>query len=64
MMYIVNHFAQKSILGLIDVPYTDVIDATNAATGVGSIGAQAAVCYQTWGHLMKTVLVDFASKGM
>lgn len=63
-MYIVNHFAQKSILGLLDVPYTDVIDATNAATGVGSIGAQAAVCLGTWGHLMKFVLVDFASKGM
>ncbi len=59
---IVNHFLDLDIFG-IDIP-DDILDwRTNAATGEGSIGAQATLCYQTWGRLPNGILVDYFDNG-
>ncbi|KAA8569518.1 hypothetical protein EYC84_001141 [Monilinia fructicola] len=36
---------------------------TNAATGVGSIGAQADLCTETWGRKPRVMLLDFFNTG-
>lgn len=56
-MYIVNHFLDISIFG-IDIPDTAADAITNAATGSGSIGAQAGICEGLYGYAPKGVLVD------
>ncbi|KAJ5157010.1 uncharacterized protein N7482_008110 [Penicillium canariense] len=61
-MYIVNHFLDVDILG-VKVPDRDAAATTNAATGKGSIGAQAAVCEALYNRAPNVVLADFVDKG-
>ena len=61
-MYIVNHFLDVNILGIL-VPDKGADQTTNAATGTGSIGAQVALCENTYGRKPKGVLVDDFDKG-
>ena len=61
-MMIVNHFLDVDILGIL-IP-DDAADATtNAATGTGSIGAQADLCISTWGRTPNLILVDYFQNG-
>lgn len=61
-MYIVNHFLDSDILG-VDVPDDGADYTTNAATGNGSIGAQADLCTSKWGRVPNFVLVDMFDRG-
>lgn len=61
-MYIVNHFLDVDIFG-IKVPDRDAADRTNAATGEGSIGAQASECAALYHRAPNVVLADFVDKG-
>ncbi|KAA6410047.1 MAG: hypothetical protein FRX48_06661 [Lasallia pustulata] len=61
-MYIINHFLDVSFLG-VEVPDNAADATTNAATGVGSVGAQADLCVGMYGRAPKGVLVDFWEKG-
>lgn len=61
-MYIVNHFLDVDIFG-IKVPDRDRAAKTNAATGDGSIGAQASECEALYHRAPNAVLVDFVDKG-
>jgi hypothetical protein len=61
-MYIVNHFLDEDILGIL-IPDTGALDTTNAATGTGSIGAQADLCTSTYGRVPNFVLVDYFEHG-
>ena len=61
-MYIVNHFLDLD-LGGIDVPDDADDKTTNAATGKGSIGAQADICIGLYGRAPWGVLVDYFDKG-
>lgn len=61
-MYIVNHFLDLDILG-IDIPDNGADATTNAATGTGSIGAQAALCESLYGRPPNFVLIDYANVG-
>ncbi|KAJ5486581.1 hypothetical protein N7530_000881 [Penicillium desertorum] len=61
-MGIVNHFLDVDVLG-IKIPARHEADNTNAATGPGSIGAQAALCAGLYGRAPNVVLADFVDKG-
>lgn len=61
-MYIVNHFLDVDFFG-IKVPDRSAAANTNAATGTGSIGAQAGLCTSIYGRVPNFVLVDFEDKG-
>lgn len=61
-MYIVNHFLDKSIFG-VEVPDNDADFRTNAATGPGSIGAQADLCTKKYGRKPNFILVDRFDRG-
>lgn len=61
-MYIVNHFLDLSIAG-IDIPDDSADNTTNAATGVGSIGAQVGICQGLYGRAPVGVLVDYFDRG-
>jgi hypothetical protein len=61
-MYIVNHFLDVDILGVL-IPDRSAAATTNAATGTGSIGAQAALCKGLYGRPPNFVLVDFTDQG-
>lgn len=61
-MYIVNHFLDVDVFG-IDIPDNAADATTNAATGTGSVGAQADLCVGVYGRKPKGVLVDFWEKG-
>ena len=61
-MYIVNHFLDKEVLG-VDVPDDGADETTNAATGTGSIGAQADLCASVYGRVPNFVLVDMFDRG-
>ncbi|KAJ5502913.1 hypothetical protein N7463_005787 [Penicillium fimorum] len=61
-MGIVNHFLDVDVFG-IKVPARHQADTTNAATGRGSIGAQAALCAGLYGRAPNVVLADFVDKG-
>lgn len=61
-MYIVNHFLDLG-LGDIDIPDDAADNTTNAATGVGSIGAQADICIGLYERAPWGVLVDYFDKG-
>ncbi|KAJ5824611.1 hypothetical protein N7447_006951 [Penicillium robsamsonii] len=61
-MGIVNHFLDVDVLG-IKIPARHQAGTTNAATGRGSIGAQAALCAGLHGRAPNVVLVDFVDKG-
>ena len=56
-MMIVNHFLDLDIFGIL-VPDTFADATTNAATGTGSIGAQADLCISVWGRSPNLILVD------
>lgn len=62
-MYIVNHFLDKELIPGIDIPDNDADFTTNAATGNGSIGAQADLCTSTYGRVPNFVLVDMFDRG-
>lgn len=61
-MGIVNHFLDLDIFG-IKIPAREKAGTTNAATGRGSIGAQAALCAGMYGRAPNVVLADFVDKG-
>lgn len=61
-MYIVNHFLDLSIAG-IDIPDDSADNTTNAASGVGSIGAQVGICQGLYGRSPVGVLVDYFDRG-
>ncbi|KAL2007895.1 hypothetical protein VTN00DRAFT_7877 [Thermoascus crustaceus] len=61
-MYIVNHFLDVDILGIL-VPDRLSANKTNAATGPGSIGAQSDLCRSIHGRIPNFVLVDFVDQG-
>ena len=61
-MYIVNHFLDISVFGIL-IPDNPRDQQTNAATGSGSIGAQVALCEGIYKRNPKAVLVDYFDKG-
>jgi hypothetical protein len=61
-MMMVNHFLDESIFGIL-IPDDGADSTTNAATGTGSVGAQAALCEQTWERKPNLILVDYFDKG-
>ncbi|KAJ5224269.1 uncharacterized protein N7469_007772 [Penicillium citrinum] len=61
-MYIVNHFLDVDIFG-VKVPDRKHASETNAATGDGSIGAQASLCEGQYHRAPNVVLLDFVDKG-
>lgn len=61
-MYIVNHFLDLDLDG-IDIPDDAADNTTNAATGVGSIGAQADLCIGLYGRAPVGILVDYFDRG-
>ncbi|KAG9231952.1 PLC-like phosphodiesterase [Amylocarpus encephaloides] len=61
-MYIINHFLDVDIFGIL-IPDKDKTPRTNAATGDGSIGAQSDLCTAKWGRKPKIVLVDYFENG-
>ncbi|QIX01393.1 hypothetical protein AMS68_006910 [Peltaster fructicola] len=63
-MYIVNHFLDLAVgnTGIL-IPFNEADYTTNAATGNGSIGAQAALCTNIYGRVPNVVLVDFFDRG-
>ncbi|KAE8442256.1 hypothetical protein EG329_003516 [Mollisiaceae sp. DMI_Dod_QoI] len=62
LMMIVNHFLDLDILGIL-IPDELAASNTNAATGSGSIGAQADLCYSTWERNPNLILVDYFELG-
>jgi len=63
-MYIVNHFLDIEVLSTgILMPDRGSAPDTNAATGNGSIGAQAELCAQQHGANPNVVLLDFVDIG-
>ncbi|KAJ5746682.1 hypothetical protein N7520_011864 [Penicillium odoratum] len=61
-MYLVNHYLDVDIFG-VDIPDRDKASTTNAATGDGSLGAQATECEALYGHAPNVMLADFVDKG-
>lgn len=61
-MGLVNHFLDVEIFG-VKVPARDKVEKTNAATGKGSIGAQASLCEGVYGRAPNVILADFVDKG-
>ncbi|MCJ1285325.1 hypothetical protein MMC26_004665 [Xylographa opegraphella] len=61
-MYIVNHFLDLDIFGIL-IPNNAANEQTNAATGSGSIGAQVEICEGLYAYAPKGVLVDYFEKG-
>ncbi|KAB8295172.1 hypothetical protein EYC80_007101 [Monilinia laxa] len=62
LLPLINHFLDVDILG-ISVPDRLAAAKTNAATGVGSIGAHADLCTETWGRKPRVMLLDFFNTG-
>lgn len=63
-MYIANHNLQVKIpLVNILLPDRNNAGRTNAATGDGSIGAQADLCKSLWGRNPNVILVDYFNRG-
>ncbi|KAG4033779.1 hypothetical protein MFRU_004g02820 [Monilinia fructicola] len=62
LLPLINHFLDVDILGIL-VPDRSAAAKTNAATGVGSIGAQADLCTETWGRKPRVMLLDFFNTG-
>ncbi|CAG8015325.1 unnamed protein product [Penicillium salamii] len=61
-MGLVNHFLDIDIFG-VKVPARDKAGTTNAASGKGSIGAQASLCAGLYGRAPNVILADFVDKG-
>ncbi|KAF4637240.1 hypothetical protein G7Y89_g858 [Cudoniella acicularis] len=62
LMMIVNHFLDLDILGIL-IPDDSADTTTNAATGTGSIGAQADLCTSLHGVKPHFILVDYFENG-
>jgi len=61
-MYIMNHYLDTNIFRM-DLPDRYDAKSTNAATGNGSISAQADLCQQLHGRPPNGVLVDYFDRG-
>lgn len=61
-MYLVNHYLDQSLLGIL-IPDNQADSTTNAATGDGSLGAQAELCTGKWGREPNVLLVDMFDRG-
>ena len=61
-MYIVNHFLDLDIFGIL-IPDDAADEQTNAATGSGSFGSQVGLCEGLYGYNPKGVLVDYFDRG-
>lgn len=61
-MYIINHFLDTQIIKLL-VPNRRDASKTNAAAGIGSIGAQVNLCNELHGNLPAVILVDYFERG-
>ncbi|KAF7197035.1 PI-PLC X domain-containing protein 1 [Pseudocercospora fuligena] len=61
-MYIVNHTLNTEFFGA-TIPDNEENFKTNAATGEGSIGAQADLCTKKWSRKPNVVLVDMFDRG-
>lgn len=61
-MYIVNHFLDLNLSNIL-IPDDPADHQTNAATGVGSIGAQVGLCEELYQRAPKGILVDYFDKG-
>ncbi|PYH82946.1 PLC-like phosphodiesterase [Aspergillus uvarum CBS 121591] len=61
-MYIVNHFLDVDILGIL-IPDREHAAETNAVSSEGSIGAQADLCLSIYGQLPNVILLDFVDQG-
>lgn len=61
-MYIINHFLDVEIAG-VKIPDREAAAHTNAATGKGSIGANAALCHSLYAREPNVVLLDFVDRG-
>ena len=61
-MYIVSHFLDVNVLGIL-IPDKGADQTTNVAIGTGSIGAQVGLFETTYERKPKGVLVDDFDKG-
>lgn len=61
-MYIVNHFLDIDLFGILIPDHPDAA-TTNAATGTGSIGSQVSLCESKCGRPPNFVLLDFVNTG-
>lgn len=57
-----NHFLDTEVLGM-DLPDRRDARKTNAASGVGSLGAQAKLCGEVHGRAPVGLLVDYVDQG-
>ena len=61
-MYLMNHFLDVDFFGIL-VPDVAHVGRTNAVSGDGSIGSQAALCESMYGFAPKGVLLDYVDMG-
>lgn len=61
-LYLLNHTLNVDVLGVI-IPDRLNAPKTNAATGEGSIGEQAALCDSIYSRKPNVVLLDYINKG-
>ncbi|RXW12483.1 hypothetical protein EST38_g13370, partial [Candolleomyces aberdarensis] len=61
-MFLINHFLDKLVLGQ-PVPFIEQLGVTNAASGVGSLGAHVETCRTAHGRAPNFLLVDFYEYG-
>jgi len=65
-LYLINHFLDELVstpVGTTLAPAKDLLNETNAVTGFGSLGADAANCASTFGRNPTFLLVDFYEYG-
>lgn len=63
LQYLINHILNiDSSLGF-TMPNTAALAQTNAVTGVGSLSAQAELCFSEQGYLPTFTLVDYYDVG-
>ncbi|SCV71075.1 BQ2448_3837 [Microbotryum intermedium] len=65
-MYMMNHFLGRNVTLLgetFTVPATSSLNQTNAATGTGSLGAQALSCFSQYKYYPTFTLVDYYDVG-
>ncbi|EAU92752.2 hypothetical protein CC1G_01797 [Coprinopsis cinerea okayama7 len=61
-LFLINHYLDKLVLGQ-PVPDLDKLDATNAVSGFGSLGAHVETCRAVQGRPPNFLLVDFYEYG-
>ncbi|KAJ8067369.1 hypothetical protein OCU04_004720 [Sclerotinia nivalis] len=62
LLPLINHYLDVNIFGIL-IPDRAAAAKTNAATGAGSIGAQADLCTTTWGRPPRVMLLDYFNTG-